>query len=363
MLKQTKKIAGFLHLWLGLVSGLLVFIISITGCLYVFEEEIRDFTNQEYRYVPMQKSVFVGLEKVVEEFHRVAPKEKLNGIKVNIVEPNGSIEVSTKKKLVYYFNPYTAKLIKKNHPDWLNIVLEIHTSLYLGEFGEFVQGWSVVLFLITLVTGLVIWYPNRRAQFKQSVTIKWNASFKRINFDIHRALGFYASFILILVAFSGTYFAFEGVKKTVAFITGSKLNPGDKAQQDFIAEQRNGAKAYALIFNRVNQEHPGANSASFSVRKNGELRLRMLYPNTWARRQNTFFFDARTFKLLRQKFYVNNTAADTYEASNYDLHTGRFFGYPGKILWFFASLIGAVLPLTGFIIWFKKRKKKQERHS
>lgn len=37
----TKKLVGKLHLWLGLASGLVVFIVSITGCLYAFIDEIR----------------------------------------------------------------------------------------------------------------------------------------------------------------------------------------------------------------------------------------------------------------------------------------------------------------------------------
>jgi uncharacterized iron-regulated membrane protein len=42
---------------------------------------------------------------------------------------------------------------------------------------------------------------------------------------------------------------------------------------------------------------------------------------------------------------------------NYDIHTGAILGLPGKILMFFASLICATLPVTGFVIWWGRRKK------
>jgi uncharacterized iron-regulated membrane protein len=35
-----KKLIGKLHLYLGLISGIMVFIISITGCILAFEQEI-----------------------------------------------------------------------------------------------------------------------------------------------------------------------------------------------------------------------------------------------------------------------------------------------------------------------------------
>jgi uncharacterized iron-regulated membrane protein len=43
---------------------------------------------------------------------------------------------------------------------------------------------------------------------------------------------------------------------------------------------------------------------------------------------------------------------------NYDIHVGAILGLSGKVLAFFASLIAASLPVTGFLLW-RGRKKKQ----
>ena len=53
--------------------------------------------------------------------------------------------------------------------------------------------------------------------------------------------------------------------------------------------------------------------------------------------------------------------ADKLVRMNYDIHVGAVLGLPGKFLAFFASLIAASLPVTGFLIWKgrKKRKSKQ----
>ena len=48
MNKTLKKNIGILHLWLGLGSGLIVFIAALTGSLLVFEKEIDKFINPEY---------------------------------------------------------------------------------------------------------------------------------------------------------------------------------------------------------------------------------------------------------------------------------------------------------------------------
>ncbi|MCV2487561.1 PepSY domain-containing protein [Flavobacterium sp. SH_e] len=361
MTKGFKNTIRQIHLWLGLASGLIVFIVSITGFLYVFEEEIRDFSLKEYLHVPVQEKPFIGLKTIIENYEHLEPKQKITALKIDKAEPNAAVQISTKKKKTYYFNPYDGTLINQQGSDWLNTVLEIHRTLLLGKFGEFIQGWSVVIFIIMLITGLILWFPSQTRLIKQSLKIKWSGSFKRINFDLHQVLGFYASIFLLLIAFSGTYFKYETVKKGVSLVTGVKLRKGNEIISNEKIDSTTIPVRYNNIYESANAKYPGATSVSFSIRKTGELRLRMTYPNDWARNQNTIFFDGKTGQMLRTKLYKDNNAADVYEASNHDLHTGVFFGLTGKIIWSLVSLTGASLPITGFIIWWKKGKKSKKK--
>lgn len=55
MNKTFRKACAKLHLWLGLLSGIVVFIVCITGCMYAFKDEITDAT-QPWRFVaPLEK--------------------------------------------------------------------------------------------------------------------------------------------------------------------------------------------------------------------------------------------------------------------------------------------------------------------
>jgi uncharacterized iron-regulated membrane protein len=51
--------------------------------------------------------------------------------------------------------------------------------------------------------------------------------------------------------------------------------------------------------------------------------------------------------------------ADKLLRMNYEIHTGAILGLPGKIFAFLMSLFIASFPVTGFIMWWKKRKKKK----
>lgn len=359
--RNFKNTIRNIHLWLGLATGLVVFVISITGSIYVFEEEIREFTQKDFRYVGLQQKPFVGLERIITAFEKLSPKDPIRLIRMEEAFPNATVEITTKKGAAYYFNPYTAGLVKQGKEDWLEVVQHIHTSLLLGKTGEFIMQWSVVIFVVMLISGLILWFPGQMRLLKQSLTIKRNASFKRLNYDLHNVLGFYASIVLLVTALSGLYFAFKSVKNAASFFAGSKLSQGKMVTAPKPVQIERLALRYNNIYTAALAQYPGVISSSISVRGKGELRLRMIYPYRWARNQNTFFYDEATGKMLRSKLYKDFNGADLIEATNYDLHTGRLLGLPHKIVSFLASLIAASLPVTGFIIWWKKRKKKPKQ--
>ena len=361
MTKKFKNAIRQIHLWLGLATGLIVVIISLTGCVYVFEKEIREFVQKDYKEVPVQNKGFVGLSRIITNFEKAAPKETLTAIRILNDQPNATVTVTTKKKHVYFFNPYTASLVKKSSLDWLDTAEHIHTSLLLEEPGKFIIRWSVAIFVIILISGIILWFPNQMRLLRQSLTIKWNASFKRVNYDLHNVLGFYSSGILLIIALSGLYFAFDEVKAAASFVSASKLSKATKVDLLQLPLAKDIALRYDQVYSRTMAKFPGAKESRISVRKTGEIRLRLIYPNTWAKNQNTFFFDPLTGAMLNYKLYKDNTRADILEATNYDLHTGQLFGLFGKVLACIVSLISASLPITGFIIWWKKQKKGKKK--
>jgi len=52
---MLSKINAWLHLWLGIAAGIPVIILGITGCVLVFEHDIKELTTN-YIQVTAQKS-------------------------------------------------------------------------------------------------------------------------------------------------------------------------------------------------------------------------------------------------------------------------------------------------------------------
>ena len=79
------------------------------------------------------------------------------------------------------------------------------------------------------------------------------------------------------------------------------------------------------------------------------------------------YFDQYSLKELSVNHIYGKTAeasaADKLIRMNYDIHTGAIIGLPGKIIAFFASLIVASLPITGFYIWWGRKQKQKIKNS
>ncbi len=214
-----------------------------------------------------------------------------------------------------------------------------------------------------LISGLILWWPKnfKKIALKQSFKIKWNARFKRLNYDLHNVLGFYAMLITILLALTGVVWTYQWIANSIYRLAAGKLPSTDEIytskpqaklsnisplDQIFI-----NAKRILIVQDRITLSLTDTTKGVIYV--NG-------YPN-----DNAYYgsddlqFDQYNAKLLTSKFNSRKNNGERLLAMNYDIHVGSIFGLSGKIIAFMASLIAASLPITGFIFWLGRRKKKK----
>ena len=224
---MVKKVVGKIHLWLGLSSGLLVFIISITGCIYAFQSEIQNLL-QAYRFVENEEKTVLPPSQL-----SVIAQGELPGRKIHAVlyaKPGKAAQVifydfDAEYYYLVYLNPYSGEVlkIKDENADFFRIVLMGHFYLWLPpEIGQPVVASATLVFLVMLISGLVLWWPKNRKASKQRFKIKWNARWRRKNYDLHNVLGFYITWIAIILAATGLVFGFQWFAKGVYQLAGGE---------------------------------------------------------------------------------------------------------------------------------------------
>lgn len=88
--------------------------------------------------------------------------------------------------------------------EWL---VKLHEKLLFGETGRLINGIGALLLTVVCLTGAVIWWPGVK-NWRRSLTVKWEARFARLSWDLHSALGFWIFPFVLMWGVSGIYFAF-----------------------------------------------------------------------------------------------------------------------------------------------------------
>lgn len=375
-----KKLIGLLHLWLGLASGLVVFILGITGCIYAFEEEIRDVVYQNHLYVQPLKQPKLPVSK---QFS-IAQKTLGRAFDFTNFEisntPNGSSRFfaykSDEKAITYfgsreyayniYLNPYTGSVLKveNNKYEFFTLVLYLHYDLLLGKIGKQIVGWSTIIFIVLLLSGLVLWWPKNKAAAKQRVWFQWKAGtkWKRKNYDLHNVVGFYFLGICLIIALTGLVWAFSWFNESVQYL----VNGGSPLASTTIVYSDTTAYTSKLAVDEIDQDItkriPDALSYSYIIPKKKEdaLTVNALFTGTKRFKFVTHQYDQHSGKFLQNRRYESKPAAEKLRNMNYDIHVGSILGLPGKVLAFLASFVAASLPVTGFAIWWGRRKKSKK---
>lgn len=387
-MKSFKKAVLFIHRWLGLLSGLVVVILGITGCLFVFQQEITEWVRHDTLYVddlPENRET-LPIKTLQENATEALGIGHLPyGLTTyNDASRNWSalLYIGGKDSWTYfgsmeayktaYINPYNGEIegIVDEKKDFFQIVKGIHWSLLLATpIGQPIVVWSTVIFIVLLLTGLVLWWPKRlnKAGRQKSFKIKWGSNWRRINYDLHNVIGFYFLLISLVIAFTGLYWYFPEAKKALNFIGTGEFSIPETDQRKVLSTIRDantGVRPLEIAYQKAWNEFPEADRIELLAPADsaGTIRATIRAGSDTYYEKSILQFDQYTGELLHSDLYANKNAGEKLIAMNYDIHVGAIGGMPGKIIAFLASLISTSLPVTGFIIWWDRRKRRKKKN-
>lgn len=362
-----KKLIGWLHLWLGLASGLVVIVVALSGSLLVFEDELEHlFQPSLFTVQSPAGPERMSLDALAAMVHDKYPDYKLNNIEIQPAT-NSTVTFYLKtgkekgKLLMVVTDPYSGKIIHTAAQDkrFFVVVRNLHRYLCMGETGKLITGISCSMFALIIISGLILWWPKRKTR-RQRMKVKWNASFKRLNWDLHAVFGFYIHIVIFITALTGLVWSYKWVNNLLFYAFDGKPQQkleapvskpektNDIAWLDKVYTETNQRLTYNGI---VNIRFPEKKEQAVSVGKENTDRITTHIVDI-------LYFQAGSGAFVGDKLFANDTKGTQARRMVYPIHTGGLFGWPTKILAFICALIAASLPVTGFLIWWGKKSKK-----
>ncbi len=351
---MRKNFVFWIHSIAGLLSGLFIFLLSLSGTALVFHEDIDQFQqthiSQSGAYILPVDSSYDHLQKQYPHAQISScslPENAAEAFIFSIYDPsykNGTAALQV------FLHPQTAgvlqtrgsKDIQNNFMGWLSV---FHNSFQLGKTGEWMLGVFSLVFLISIITGIMLYRKNIGAV----LTFK-KAAFKKGNF--HQIIGTWALLFNLMIAVTGFWMQRYVFKKEFYSSTNytSILRPSPPLFFHFDS-------AYA----GVKKQYPDFTARVIYFAQSGKGRTAVYGNNS----TNSFihskeFADAifldSTGKIVKKAFVNEIPAADRYDIINSQVHFGKYGGWPVKILYGFLGLAGGLLSITGFLLWYKRKK-------
>lgn len=377
-----KKVILKIHLWLGMLSGIVLFVVAITGCIYVFSEEIKSFVYKDRREITVPENsqrlpISTLLKNAEAAIHHEHPCQSILISSENNHTSAFTFRVMNEEKFGYhnymefhktvFVHPYTGEIVKVENTKWefFTVVFWLHTTILMGhnDISHHIIVWTMWIFVVSFLSGLVLWWPGKN-QFKQSVSFQWKKTtrWRRKNYDLHKILGFYTLPIALILILTGLMWASEDFNKAVKWMAnGGKTiteaefpklpeYPAAHSPLDSVLSQTKALMPnYKWIFIRI----PPIPERPYTVRAHHDDKINYT--------RIAYYFDQQSAQLISTETFAEKNTGDKIQALNYDIHVGSIGGYPTKILALISCLIIAFLPITGFMLWWGRKNKSHTR--
>lgn len=378
MKRKFLKINAFLHLWLGLLSGLVVFILGLTGCILAFQQEIEDIT-EPWRRVVQNVTYHDAPKEMAKVLLDSLPDSDIATVKYLGRHRSVAIDFEHQgKRKTAFIDPYEQSIlkIKEQTIGFFPVVLHLHIRLLLpGKVGHGIISYATVIYIILLLGGLILWWPKKwnKRQLKNALSLKWKAGGKRVNYDLHNVFGFYSLLPSLIIACTGIFISLSWFTKSVYWISSSgqqlpvREAPLSKATGKTLIDPLLAVDSVWHLLGKEKQR--STHSLSFILpKKDTDVVTVTDNPNpATAHLAVIRHVDRYSFQFVPMPHYwqkdteLANTG-DWIGRYNYDVHVGRIGGLPGKLLAFIISAICTSLPITGFLIWYNKKWRKKKKH-
>ena len=374
----TQKIFK-IHSWLGLFNGVWLLFLGITGSLLVFTSELDRWINSDILSVqPLEQKLPVdSLYKIVRAKYPKGmgttitdfPKDKTDCISFRIYVEDSTKPWGKWDEMFYMdINPYNGKILRegdysKMRPSFLQWSSVFHWNLQMGNIGVLIVTIAGILLFINIITGIIVY---RKYFFKALIfraPVKWN-NWRTGTSGLHRYIGVWSLVFNILIFYSGLQ------------MTWMSLTPDYYKKPEPLQYNNAPYASIDKMIDSVQKIYPGFKMKYFYIPFSksivdgvnlgaaSEMGWIPGTPSIVPLSNSHVDFDVNTGKVV-----ANVNANDEIKGKNlwekfnyvaFSFHAGTFVGIFSRVLYVIVGLAPAFLSISGFLLWWRRRKKSNK---
>lgn len=364
-----KKLLWQLHSWLGLLCGVGLVVVGLSGSFLVVEDEFDAWRRPEvYRATPTPAGR-LSLDALFNAAQRALPGWTINDWDV-LTDPGFTDRFrafpphDSKEICIGRIDPYTGELrgVPATYPHTLGgWLLILHTSFFGGTAGAAVVGLLGTGLLLLGVSGVWLY----RGFWKSFFTLRWGRSARIFFSDLHKMAGISSVAFNLAVGFTGVWWTSERVYGSLTESEQADVAPPGMSPSAPLVLSRANVSLDALVA-EAGRRLPGFRLSNLSLpdKPEGEITLLGSVPSANPLR-SSYANRVRFVVPGGELKEVTDIRRAGVGAQLYDmfipLHYGTFGGWPVKLLWCLGGMTPAALAASGLAIWTIRRKSAKRR--
>jgi uncharacterized iron-regulated membrane protein len=371
-----RRILFWCHLVAGLVAGVIVLIMSVTGVLLTYEKQIASWADTRVF------TITPGAARVAPDAMIGAAREAAGGGPATMLtmwaDPAAPAAVVVTPKTIY-LDPYTGQVLGQSRAQpraFFRKMTDWHRWLGASPEGRaqgrMITGACNLAFLFLVLSGLYLWLPKiwTWRQVRNIAWFKGGLSAKARDFNWHNAIGLWSAIPLAIVVASGAVISYPWASDLVYRVAGEK--PPARAAGP-AAGGRAGGRADA---GGGGGARPAASPASLdaawaraATHVEGWRSMSVRIPNAGAetaaftidrgttgqpQKRGTLTLSVATGDLVKWEPFESLSPGRRLRSYMRFAHTGEVWGLTGQTIAGLASLGGAVLVWTGISLALRR---------
>lgn len=378
LVKMYKEI----HSWVGIVTGLFLFIAFYAGAITMFEEPLQRWASPASHLAPAPSLERTPeLVRAVTERYPAALRSHRIHLQVDSANPGrvswteaSEEEAEHGRSVTTYYaslrDDGSLQVQTRGPSPVAQFIDLLHQQVGLAflthEWAMPIMGAVAVMYMIAIVSGLVVLLPSLVSDL---FAVRIGPNLKRMWLDVHNVLGLFSIPFHVIMALTAIVFAFHDQfygAQGLAFGGTDGQRPAAIAARP--AQSPPPALPPAQIVARVREQAPGFEPIrmEYSRRPNGAVGLRVAGVDPrYGLRGATFGIaqvDAATGRITGSDYLPGHQ--DGWSAtitSFFALHFGNFGGNGIRWAYFLLGLAGAFLFHTGNLIWIETRRRRERK--
>jgi uncharacterized iron-regulated membrane protein len=369
---KLRPILFWSHLAAGVVAGLVILTMSVTGVLLTYERQIIDWAEQSHATEKSGSAARLSADELVAVALQASPDTSQVTLTFK-KDPDSIVKISAGRDRTLLVDPRTGDVLHEGDSKveaFFDVVMQIHRWFALSGdarvTGRTITAYSNLLFLYLLLSGIYLWLPRiwNRTIIRTKVFFNARAkTAKARDFNWHHVFAFWSVVPLLFIVTTATVFHFPWANKLVYAAYGEQ--PPEQRQRGSEAEQFQPAEIFLtndelLVLAKEELTERGVRDwksismqaattpgapAGFRVDRSVGGQPAAVY---------NLVLDGTNGNVTNWRTFTDNSPAHQTRSNIRFLHTGEVLGIWGQTAAGLASLAACFLVWTGLAMAWRR---------